>query len=191
MKRIFLLIGFLLIMANSFGQNVWTAEMDSLAKQTERKYDLPHGICQAFALQESGYNRYALRAEGSYMTKGGTYAANIRMAATRFAVTHKYQPSILTEVVQRSESWGYFQVMGNNLRDLGLAVPYFQMDLTPSDQFEYFGRFISKLLTKHQGRVDYTASEYNGGANAIREGDFRNKPYVKAILRNMKQFTYK
>lgn len=168
----------------------WTAKMDSLAKVTESKYNLPHGICQAFALQESNYNKYAVRAEANYLSDTGRYAMNIKKASYKFSKEHNWQPSVLTEIVQRSQSYTMFQIMGSNLRELGLQVPFFEQDLRLKDQFEYFAKFISRLLKKHNGNISYTASEYNGGYGAIRGGNFRNKKYVDNILRNIEKFKY-
>ena len=179
-----------LFLASSLSAQTWTARMDSLAKVTECKYDLPHGICQAFALQESNYNPYAVRAEGNYITAGGIYASNIRKQSIVFAKNHNYAPSILTEVVQRGQSWTMWQIMGQNLRDLGFDSPFFAGAMWLKKQFEYFATFIGKLLKKHNGNLSYAASEYNGGFGAIRKGNFRNAGYVKNILRNLKQFAY-
>lgn len=164
--------------------------MDSLAHVTEKQYNLPHGICRSFALQESNYNQYALRAEASYINADGAYARNIRLAAYAFSKAHKYQPSFLTEVVQRGESYGLYQIMGSNMRDMGFDCPFFAPCIGLEDQFKYFAIFIGRLLKKNNGNVSFVASEYNGGYGAIRGGDFRNKGYVSNILRNLERFKY-
>ncbi len=180
---------FILFSITSLGQ-IWTTQMDSLAKLTEQRDSLPHGICRAFALQESNYNQYATRAEGNYIEDNGSYAKNIRIQSLNFSREHQYQPSVLTEIVQRGQSWTMWQIMGSNLRDMGFKYRYFQEDLSLPDQFKYFSTFISKLLKKHQYNIAYTASEYNGGQGAIRNGDFRNKSYVDHILKNLEKFKY-
>lgn len=186
----FIILVFLLLFSISSLAQAWTNEMDSLAHLTETKYSLPHGTCRAFALQESNYNQYAIRTEANYLTDGGLYAKNIRKQAVAFSVTHRYQPSILTEIVQRSQSYTLFQIMGTNLRELGLKVSFFQEDLVLQDQFMYFGVFISRLVKKHKGNMEYVASEYNGGSRAIRGGNYTNKGYVKNIMRNLEKFKY-
>ncbi len=187
MKKLLLVL--ILLPLLSLGQT-WTTQMDSLAKVTEKTNNLPHGICRAFALQESNYNQYAVRAEGNYIEKDGSYARGIRASAYKFSKDNNWQPSFLTEVVQRGESWTMWQLMGDNLRDLGFSYPFFQQDLSLPDQFKYFSLFISKLLKKNSGNIAYTASEYNGGSGAIRGGNFRNKSYVQHILKNIDNFKY-
>ncbi len=168
----------------------WSNEMDSLAKITETKYKLPHGICRAFALQESNYNQYATRVESNYISDSTTFARNIRLQAYEFSKRHQWQPSVLTEVVQRGTSYTLFQIMGENLRNMDFQYPFFYEDLALRDQFRYFGTFISTLLIKHQGNVAFAASEYNGGSGAIRGGDFKNPRYVHHILRYLDEFKY-
>ncbi len=164
--------------------------MDSLAKITETNYNLPHGICRSFALQESNYNQYAIRAEANYIEANGTYARNIRAASYQYAKAHNWQPSFLTEVVQRGESWGLWQIMGSNMRDMGFDCPFFAGCIDLDDQFKYFGIFISKLLKKYNGDISYAAAAYNGGYGAIRNGNFRNASYVNHILANIEKFKY-
>lgn len=188
MKRIIPI--FLILFSVALHAQTWTPRMDELARTIETEYNLPHGICRAFALQESGYNPYAVRAEGNYINAGGRYASNIRKQSVVFAIAHHYQPSILTEVVQRGQSWTMWQIMGQNLRELGFDSPFFGGEMTLDDQFEYFAAFIGNLLKKHKGNVAYAASEYNGGFGAIRKGNFRNAGYVNNILKYLKQFSY-
>lgn len=188
MKRLIVLIKILLFPLIIQAQE-WTERMDSLAKVTESIYNLPHGICQAFALQESAYNHYAIRAEANYIDDEGTYAKNIRSQAAAF-VKKKGKPSFFTEVVQRGQSYGLFQVMGQNLRTMGLEEPYLEQGFHLKDQFDYFGKFISQLLKKYNGNVSYVASAYNGGSKAINGGNYTNKGYVSNINRNLNKFTY-
>lgn len=188
MKKFKALIFFLFCSLTCLAQ--WSNEMDSLAKATEKEFSLPHGICRAFALQESNYNQYAIRAEGDYLEADGRYAENIRRDAAKFSRAHGYQPSILTEIVQRSTSWTVFQIMGQNLRDMGFEVPFFASDLVLPDQFKYFGIFIKGLIMEYGGNVAFAASAYNGGRRAVRNGNYTNKKYVQNILDNLKSFSY-
>lgn len=167
----------------------WTATMEKLARSTERDYELPTGICRAFALQESGYNPRAERVEANYVEKTGTYAAKVRADAYKFAKVHNWQPSFLTEVYQRGKSVTLYQIMGINMRDMGYDEPFLNY-IPLTDQFKYFAIFVSRLLKKHKNNLGYAASEYNGGGGAVRGGNFRNPEYVASILRYRARFAY-
>ena len=74
MKKIILftlltLLTFFFIVGFS-AQSKWTSQMDALAHQTEQQFGLPHGLCRAEALQESGYDTNATREEGGYFNQG-------------------------------------------------------------------------------------------------------------------------
>lgn len=168
---------------------VWTPTMEKFARSAEREYDLPTGICRAFALQESGYNPIAERVEANYVEKTGTYAARVRADAYKFAKARNWQPSVLTEIYQRGKSVTLFQIMGVNMRDMGYDEPFLN-HVALTDQFKYFGIFVSRLLKKHKGNLGFAASEYNGGGGAVRGGNYRNPEYVKNILRYRQRFAY-
>lgn len=169
----------------------WTPEMDSLAKATEKSFSLPSGVCRAFALQESNYNPNAERVEGNYVELRGTYAKNIRRSAYAFSFSRGWQPSVLTEIYQRGKSVTAFQIMGVNIRDMGYAEPYLNHISLP-EQFYFFGTFVARLYKKHKGNIASVASEYNGGYGAVayklRNGVYRNQPYVNSILKYIKRF---
>jgi hypothetical protein len=175
---------FILLFASSVYSQTWTPEMQKFADYTEKRYNLPKGTCRVFALKESNYNQYAERVEANYVEKTGTYAANIRRDAYKFSKEHNWQPSVLTEIYQRGKSPGMFQVMGQNLRDMGYNEPYMSR-FSLTDQFEYFGIFISRLFKKHNGNFRAVAAEYNGGYGAVlykvKHGRYRNQDYVDKI----------
>lgn len=188
--KIVLMVAFLLSVGSGVRAQTWTPEFDSLAKVTEARYRLPHGICRAFALQESHYTPNAVRAEGNYITKNTPFARTIRKHAVAFAKAHGYAPSVLTEIVQRGESHTMWQIMGENLRQMGFDAPFIAGNVALVESFDYFGRFASRLLAKHNGNIAYVASEYNGGAGAIRGGNFRNAGYVRNIVKYVQEFSY-
>ena len=170
----------------------WTPEMEKFARHTEKEFGLPSGTCRAFALQESNYQPFAERVEANYVEKTGTYAAKIRSAAYAFAKAHNWQPSFLTEVYQMGKSVTLFQIMGVNMRDMGYDAPFMNY-VALTDQFHYFGIFVSRLHRKHKGNFASVASEYNGGYGAVaykaKHGRYRNQPYVDNILRYQKRFS--
>lgn len=188
MKKI-LLCFFLMFAVSGFSQ--WTSEMDSLAKVTEKNFKLPSGTCRAFALQESNYNPNAERVEGNYVESNGTYAKNIRRAAYKFSFAHGWQPSVLTEIYQRGKSVTMYQIMGNNVREMGYDEPYIN-HIPLAEQFFLFGTFVSRLYKKHNGNMASVASEYNGGYGAVayklRNGVYRNQSYVNNILKYINRF---
>lgn len=178
---------FIVFLASVSSAQTWTKEMQMFAEYTEKQYKLPSGICRAFALQESNYNPFAERVEANYVNEGGTYGKKIRADAYAFAKARRFQPSFLTEVYNRGKSVTMFQIMGQNLRAMGYDQPFLNY-ISLTDQFHYFGEFVSKLFKKHNGNIGHVASEYNGGAGAVRSGNYRNAGYVRNILSYRQKF---
>ena len=155
--------------------------MESLTRQTEARYNLPHGTCRAFALQESHYDSSATREEGTYFNQGSRYARQITKDAAAFLVEHPGLP-LSIERGQRSVSYGMFQIMGNNYRLLGDTDIYIVPTL--EEQFDYFGKFVSPLFAKYRS-LARVASAYNTGSP-----DKTGISYVSHVLSYQHKFTY-
>jgi hypothetical protein len=157
--------------------------MDSNARRTERKFNLPHGTCQAFALQESHYDWQATRVEMSYYNDGTRYWRKIAEDSRAYLDTAHYPMPLSIERSQRAESTGLFQIMGENLRILGFERQY--IELTLAEQFEYFGRYIAPLFARWHS-LAIVASVYNSGSSKNRAGS-----YAKHIVAYQRKFYYK
>jgi hypothetical protein len=164
----------------------WTEKMDSLAKVTEAKYDLPPGTCKAFSLQESNHQRYAERVEANYVMGNRSYARRVRYEALAFSKANGGLPSYLTEVYQRGKSVTQFQIMGINVRALGYKGKYLS-EIRLHEAFELFGRFVVGLKRRWPDRSDWIAA-YNAGSPRKKNGRYVNQSYVQCVLRYIKQF---
>ena len=172
----------------AYNRGVWDSLKDSLAQATELKYGLPHGICRAEALQESAYNPWAFRVETSFVNDGGRYSRNVEREAEAFVYDTSNHFADVTdnfvnvERIERGESFGLFQIMGENLRILGYKNRFINPTLV--EQFDFFGKFYQKLwLTYHS--IAICASVYNSGS--VRN---KNGQYAHNIIRYQRQFRY-
>jgi hypothetical protein len=166
----------------------WTPEVIQLAKDTEKKYNLPHGICHAMNLQENSGHlkpRTAVpRAEKGYFNFGERHYQEIVDKADAFFRAHPLYVSILPfdmERFQQATSWGPWQLMGFNLRALGCQIP-FLANLTLEEHFDLWGRFMQEKWIQ-SGRNLYKALRlYNGPKMPM--------SYYDHVAANMKKFSY-
>ena len=189
----------MLVITTVVQAQAWTAEMDSLAKETEAKYKLRPGTCKAFSWQESNHNPYAIRVEANYVEATGAYAKRVRMESRAFSKANNGLPSYLTEVYQMGTSWTQYQIMGVNVRALGYKSP-FLYPIPMHTAFDMFGRFFSNLVKKHNGDYAYAIGEYNGGYGAVMRKvngkwqrrpvlQFRNLRYVTRVTAFIREFS--
>lgn len=182
---IFWVVVFIVVMACAsfaFGQNRWTSRMDTLAHKTEAEFVLPHGTCQAFALQESNYDTLAVRVEVGYFNDGSRYWKKISSDSKTFLDSMGYQEPLYNERSQRSISTGLFQIMGENIRIMGYLKEFIYLSI--EEQFHYFGTFVAPLFKKYRS-LARVASAYNSGSPNQSSGR-----YAKNIVRYRKQFSY-
>lgn len=166
----------------------WTERMDSLARATEMKHDLPHGTCKAFSLQESNHRRDAERVEANYVSASGAYAKRVRSEALAFSRANGGLPSYLTEIYQRGKSVTQFQIMGINVRSLGYNGKYLS-GIRLSEAFDLFGRFVANLRKRWPKLEDWIAA-YNAGSPRMRGGRYVNQAYVDNVTRYIQTFSY-
>jgi len=184
MRILLFLCLFLCISIPVFSQKKWISKMDSLAHITETKWGLLHGTCRAFSLQESGYDTNAVRIETGYFNVGSKYANTISIQSQLWIDTNsnRWKIPISIERSQRSESFGLFQIMGENYRVLGYNANYIQP--TMEEQFEYFGKFVGPEWKK-LNNLAKLASFFNTG-NPNRTG----RSYDKNVVKYQKKFSY-
>ncbi len=161
----------------------WGHREDSLARATETRFALPHGVCHAFSRQESSDRASAVRVETGYFNVGSRYYLGIVRDASDFA--DKYGVDEITERAYRSISFTRFQLMGQNLRAMGYNEPIMPLIArNDSAQFEYFGKFLSGLFKRYK-TLARVASAYNTG-----NPNKTYRPYVKHILAYRKLYAY-
>jgi hypothetical protein len=72
----------------------------------------------------------------------------IRDRSHKFSKEHGGVPSVLTEVFQEGSSHTRFQIMGINLRSLGVTSLYLSR-LSDRAAFDRFGQFMAPLLKRY------------------------------------------
>lgn len=162
----------------------WNGRMDSLARWVEEQNGFPRGMARAFALQESTYDSNAVRVEVGYFNDGSRYWKKIADDSRAYlgdTANHALIP-LSIERSQRSESFGLFQIMGQNYRVMGYAKEFIQPTL--QEQFEYFGKFVAPLWKKYHS-LAIVASVYNSGQPTHASGS-----YAKNIVKYQKQFSH-
>lgn len=185
MGKLLLIICFLLSLVSTSNaqSHTWNNEYKTYAKQIEDSLGLPHGTCQAFALQESGYDSTATRVETGYFNVGSRYYNNIKKFAQEFITQHPdYDITVNLEREQESVSVGLFQLMGSNFRALG----YDSEIINPSveQQFYYFAKFIGPTWKKYHN-LQKIASWWNTGS-VNRSG----RRYDLDIVKYQRKFSY-
>ena len=176
------IIGLIVFLFCSSARAGWTPRMDSLARQTESEYHLPHGTCHAFALQESNCDSSATRVETGYFNIGSTYYKRVMQSADRFVQDHAGS-DVITERAYQSISFGLFQIMGFNYRAMGYDNPKLP-EIALEDQFKYFGLFASDLVKRYH-TLARVASAYNTGSP-----NKTGRQYVKNVLKYQRRFSY-
>ena len=126
----------------------WIPYLDSLAKATESRYGLTVGLCRAISWKESKHDSTATRAEGNYTILKTRMAGIIRIRSLKFSKRHGGIPSFLTEVFQEGSSHTRFQIMGVNLRSLGVNALYLSR-ISDSTAFDCFGKFMAPLINRY------------------------------------------
>jgi hypothetical protein len=169
-----------------FAASEWTAEVVQAAKDTEAKYDLPHGICRAMNLQENSgrlHNPFP-RVEKGFFNVGEKHYQFVRNSTEKFFEENPGLVEILpydVERFQQATSWGPWQLMGFNLRAAGCTMP-FLANVTLAQHFEFWGRFMSDIW-KRSGRNLYKAMKlYNGPKMPM--------SYYNHVSANIKKFAY-
>lgn len=120
-------------------------------------------IAQLVAFVESNNNMYAIRFEQSYLNR----VKNTDAMAQRLNITHTTARFLL------SCSWGKYQIMGENLWNMGIRVsPIKYCDDTDMQDISFHTYCVinncdytlSQILNDNESRIDF-ATKYNGPEN--------------------------
>ena len=179
-KKFLFILSLTMCLCSAVRAHSWTPYMDSLATTTENQFSLPHGICRSFALQESNYDSNATRIESAYFNENSKTDIMVSNYAAHFLNSHPdYDNTITIEKAQLSISFGMFQIMGINYRQLG----YNNENINPTleEQFYYFGKFVAPIWKKLHN-ISSLAAWYNTG-NPNKLGNYSTK-----VTGNFKRF---
>jgi len=166
-----LIILFLIFFARlSFAQS---SQFDTLAHYYEFTDTLPIHLCRAFAMTESSMNPNATREENTYFNMGDRYTQVVYNESVLFLKNHPaYRETLTIERAQRTISYGYFQIMGENLRRMGYSKQGIQP--TINEQFFYFIKFITPIWRRYHDVV-ILANWYNSGHLSSKPTEYSKK----------------
>lgn len=119
----------------------------SLVKAAAQAHDIDPALACAIVEQESNWNPLAVRFEPAF--------------EVRYENPQNLTP---TEKTTRSISWGLFQLMGENARELGYK-DYLSGLCDPDVGTSYGLQLLSKKLTAANGDVTKALLLWNGGSN--------------------------
>lgn len=147
------------------------AELMKLAAFYADVYGLPEALVIAICKCESNWHPSAYRYEPAFRSK---YVDKLSLDPD------DYLPSIESERIGRSTSYGLMQIMGQKAREMGFKGEYLTQLLDPPTNLKYGCRLLYDLLKKY-ANMDSAISAYNAGSPTA-----ANKPYVDKVRLEMK-----
>ena len=134
-------------------------------------YDVDPYLLGAIVFTESGGHQYAVRYESHW-----SYFHETAVHAKRIGITEE------SERVLQQMSFGYFQIMGSVLRELGFKGSL----VSACDQrtnIVYGTIKLCELLEKYAESIPDALSAYNqGSVRKDKDGKYRNQAYVDRVL---------
>lgn len=148
-------------------QNSWVMKLPwSAIEDVADAENVPSNLLAAVIQTESGNNKYAIRFEPNYK-----YLFKTKEFAKDLGITES------TETVMQMTSWGYCQLMGALLRELGHQGPMV-LALDERQNITYCAKQIKRLASKHKNGDDIIAA-YNAGTPIKNlKGVYKNQQYV-------------
>lgn len=147
------------------------AELMKLASHYADIFDLPEALVIAICKVESNWHPSAYRFEPAFKVK---YVDKLVLDPD------DYLPSIESERIGRSTSFGLMQIMGQKAREMGYKGDYLIQLCEPTVNLKYGCRLLYDLL-KRYGKLDEAISAYNAGSPTT-----RNQAYVDKVRLEMK-----
>lgn len=148
-----------------------------IVEDAARRHGLPFELVAAIIAVESSDNPWASRFEPAFFRRYIQNNPDIRAISPC---------SLDTEKMLRATSFGPMQVMGQVARERGFKGPYLTQLCEPRIGIEYGCIHLAAFARKF-GPLGWAAvcAAYNGGAGAVRGGDFTNPEYPAKVLRNL------
>lgn len=137
-------------------------------------------LSELIAQAESSNNQFAARFEPAYHPN----PENVKKLAVDIGCTYS------TAEILCSISWGLFQIMGNNLVEMGLSISPIQYCSSIPIQQMYFQKYITEnhcaytlddILNDSAKRLDF-AEKYNGPGMPHQYADYLIASYKKGAL---------
>lgn len=130
----------------------------------------PDDIMFAWVAQESGGDRWAMRAEPGFYR--------------RYIVPKLADPNVRRERWARATSYGLLQIMGQTAREIGFDGRYLTQLCDPTVNLPLACRYlIEDRVPRTDGTWAGALAAYNGGLRGNRRAPYRNAAYVDEIVR--------
>jgi soluble lytic murein transglycosylase-like protein len=140
------------------------------------KNNVPPALIAAVIQEESRFDEWATRVEPRYLRN-----AKVRRAAARWTRAHSGNPSPITELHDRSRSFGLMQVMGETAREQGFAARYLAELYLPQNAIEHGAMLLRRLLDRYHTDTLAAISAFNQGSAKKHRGIFANARYVYRV----------
>ncbi|SRR5579883_18123 len=140
------------------------------------KYTLPSSLIAGVIQEESRFDEWATRSEPGYLAN-----KRIRHEAIRWARVHPGSATALTELNDRSRSYGLMQIMGETARQQGCSMRFLAELYMPDSAIDHGARLLKRLILRYHGDTLSAISAYNQGSARKRRGTFANARYVYRV----------
>lgn len=156
---------------------LYSIPLDEISRAAH-EYKVPRNILIAITAAETGpgveNGRYATRFESHYQ-----YLYEARHFAEELGITR------VTEEVHQRTSWGWMQMMGGVIRELGFGGHLPEIIVSDQIYFKYAAKKIKEIAGRWPDKTDII-SAWNAGS-PIRSikgngaGWYKNQPYVDKV----------
>jgi soluble lytic murein transglycosylase-like protein len=148
-------------------------EIDSVAA----RYALPAALIAAIVQEESRFQEFAARQEPSYLRN-----RRVQREANVWSAAHGGLPTALTELVDRSRSFGLMQIMGQTAREQQYDARYLASLYQVGRGLGEGARYFKRLLVAYRNDTLSAISAYNQGSAKKRRNVFVNARYVYRVV---------
>lgn len=127
-----------------------------------REYEVDHKLVSAVIWQESKGNPYATRYEPGFYRR---YIQGKKLKDLAGKIALIGGRSEITELKERSTSFGLMQIMGQTAREYGFKVNELTVLLDPMVNIELGTKILADKIRKKNGDVHQGLLAWNGGGN--------------------------
>jgi hypothetical protein len=141
-----------------------------------RVNNIPPALLAAIVQTESNFKQWATRTEPHYKKKKVVIAS-----AKNWSKSHGGLPNFVTELDDRSRSYGLGQIMGQTAREQQFNAQYLSQLYDPLDNLSQVAIKVSRLIKYYKTDTLSAISAYNQGNNRMKNGRLENYRYVYKV----------
>lgn len=131
----------------------------SVIEATANQYKLDPDLVACIICQESLGNQWAFRVEWKRILN--------RMTIKMGMYVPRPLPSLITERVLRSCSFGHMQILGDTARDFGCKEQYLTALFDPVKNIDLGCKILAAYIASKNGDVRAGVLRYNGGGDKL------------------------